>query len=115
MTQCIRHSPPNPANDGVWSHLKREPQGPHNSAPGVVTISPTSRDTREDKDAQERMVWHSVVGTTLLTHPTPLLEKSCHGSIYFYITPSHNTPCNNKNFQTIIGGGSKLCSSPLVE
>lgn len=116
MTQLsIRDSPPNPINDGIWSHLEKEPQGPHNSKPGIGTISPTSGDAWEDKDAQGRMPWHGVVGTTVLTHLTPLLKKSCHDSIYSYITPSYNIPCINNNFKTVIGGGNKLCSFLLLE
>lgn len=64
----------------------------------------------ENNDAQGRMV-----ATTVLTHLTRLPEKSYHDSIYCYIAPSYNILSINNNFRTVIGGGNKLCSFPLLE
>lgn len=56
-----------------------------------------------------------MVGTTVLTHPTPLLDKSCHNSIYAYITLSYYIHYINNNFKTVREGRNKLCSFFLLE
>lgn len=55
-----------------------------------------------------------MVGTTILTHPTPLLDKSCHNSIYSY-TLSYYVPRISNNFKTATEGRNKLCSFFLLE